>query len=189
MSALAVAGPMAPSGGARHKKPLVWLLVSALLGAAVVGVVWARLAARPAGVHTTPAARLHFVPLPSSPAIESAWGIRFTAVLLEADRGMLDVRYQVVDPAKSGRIHGGKAGVDPIAQLANLPSVILESGKGRLTASSAMMHFEHFHFQTELLGNTYSLLYGNSGGLLHLGDHVTIHLADGLQLQHIVVAD
>jgi hypothetical protein len=188
MSTIVLPDRIAP-GGAGHKKPLVWLLVSALLVAALVGVIGVRLAARPANVHTTSGARLHFVPLPSNPAIEAGWGIRFTAVLLEADRGMLDVRYQVVDPAKSGRIHGGKSGVDPKAQVANLPTMILESGHGRLTPSSAMMHFEHFHFQTELVGNTYSLLYGNSGGLLHLGDKVTIQLADGLQLPHVVVAD
>ena len=34
-------------------------------------------------------------------------------------------------------------------------------------------------FQTELVGTTYSLLYGNSGGLLHVGDRVTIKMADG----------
>jgi hypothetical protein len=94
----------------------------------------------------------------------------------------------VVDAAKSGRIHGGKAGVDPQAQLANLPVLIVESTGKKLSASSAMMHFEHFHFQTELLGNTYSILYGNSGGILHLGEKITIHLADGLELQHVVVS-
>jgi hypothetical protein len=188
MSTLTIPNRFAP-GGAGRKKPLVWLLASALLVAAVLGVMGVRLAARPAGVRTASGQRLHFVPLPASPAIESGWGIRFTAILLEADRGMVDVRYQVVDPAKSGRIHGGKAGVDPKAQLANLPTILLESGHGKLTPSSAMMHFEHFHFQTELLGNTYSLLYGNSGGLLHLGDKVTIQMSDGVHLDHVVVAD
>jgi hypothetical protein len=167
----------------------VWLLASVRLVAATAGVIGVRLAARPSAIRTGAGPRLHFVPLPSSPAVEAAWGIRFTAVLLEADRGLVDMRYQVVDPAKSGRIHGGKSGVDPKAQLANLPTIILESGRGRLTPSSAMMHFEHFHFQTELVGSTYSLLYGNSGGLLHLGDTITIHLSDGLQLQHVVVGD
>jgi hypothetical protein len=165
MSTLTIPNQIAP-GGAGRKKPLVWLLASALLVAAVVGVIGVRLAVRPSGVRTASSQRLHFVPLPSGPAIESAWGIHFTAILLEADRGMVDVRYQVVDPAKSGRIHGGKAGVDPKAQLANLPTVILESGRGRLTPSSAMMHFEHFHFQTELLGNTYSLLLWQLGRAL-----------------------
>jgi hypothetical protein len=52
-----------------------------------------------------------------------------------------------------------------------------------------MMHFEHFHFQTEVMGSTYSVLYGNSGGLLHLGDKITIHMADGLELRNVVVAN
>jgi hypothetical protein len=188
VSTVALPNHIAP-GGARRKRPLVWLLASALLVAAVVGVIGVRTATQPSGVRVASQGRLHFVPLPSSPEIETGWGIRFTAVLLEADRGMVDVRYQVVDPAKSGRIHGGKGGVDPVAELATLPVLVLETGRGKLTPSSAMMHFEHFHFQTELVGNTYSLLYGNSGGLLHLGDKITIHMADGLQLAHVVVAD
>jgi hypothetical protein len=50
------------------------------------------------------------------------------------------------------------------------------------------MHFEHFHFQTETLGSTFSILYGNSGGLLHVGDKVTIRMPDGLELHHVVIS-
>jgi hypothetical protein len=174
-----------PSG---RKKPLLRVLAPVAVMGIGVGVLGFRLSTQHTASHPATTAAGHFVPLPSSPAIETGWGIRFTGVLIEADRGIIDIRYQVVDAAKSGRIHGGKAGVDPQAQLANLPALVLESSGKKITATSAMMHFEHFHFQTELVGNTYSILYGNSGGLLHIGDKISIHMADGLRLDHVVVA-
>jgi hypothetical protein len=155
-----------------------------------VGVVAVRLAAKPAASTAVQAQKLHFVPVPTSPAIEQAWGIRFTAVILGADRGVLDVRYEVVNPAKSSRIHGGTvANPDPNAALKSLPVFIREAGGGNIMPTSAMMHFEHFHFQVETVGSGFSILYGNSGGLLHVGDKVTIRMADGLEIKHVVIAD
>jgi hypothetical protein len=175
---------------AQGHKPLLRLLAPLLALAVSAGVLGVRLANGQVTTINAAAGVHRFVAVPASPAIEAAWGLRFTAVLLEADRGMIDLRYQVVDPAKSGRIHGGKnSSTDPRTQLANMPNVVLESSGKKIGASSAMMHFEHFHFQTELLGSTYSMIYGNSGGLLNVGDKVTIQMADGIKLEHIVVAN
>ena len=43
--------------------------------------------------------------MPTSGAIENAWGIRFISVNLIADGGMVEARYEVVDETKGGRIH------------------------------------------------------------------------------------
>jgi hypothetical protein len=189
MSTTFVQSPVMRPRPARRRTPLLRVLAPVVAVAAAVGLLGVRLATRPGTTITSHVAPGHFVPVPSNPAIEAAWGLRITYVLLEADRGMVDVRYQVVDPAKSGRIHGSKTStVDPKAQLASLPALVLESSGQKITGTSAMMHFEHFHFQTELLGTTYSILYGNSGGLLHLGDKITIQMADGLKLEHVVIA-
>jgi hypothetical protein len=102
--------------------------------------------------------------------------------------GLLDVRYQVTDVAKSARIHGGSAGSDPEAALKSLPTFIREADGRKILPASAMMHFEHQHYQTEKLGTAFSMIYGNAGGLLHTGDKVTIRMADGLELQHVVVS-
>lgn len=162
-----------------------------LLTVLAVGVVAIRLAARPASSTAVQPKQIHFVPVPTNPAIEQAWGIRFSALILGADRGILDVRYVVVNPSKSSRIHGGSvANPDPNAALKSLPVFIKEGGAGgEILPSSAMMHFEHFHFQTETTGSGFSILYGNSGGLLHVGDKVTIKMADGLEIKHVVIAD
>ena len=153
-----------------------------------VGILAMRLSTRPAASTAVQPAAPTFAPIPHSPAIEQAWGIQFSAVILGADRGMLDVRYVVVDASKSGRIHGGSiTNPDPNAAVKNLPTFIKEGGGGEIVPSSAMMHFEHFHFQTETLGSGFSILYGNAGGLLHVGDKVTIRMVDGLELKHVVV--
>ncbi len=161
-----------------------------LLAVIAGGVLAMRLSTRSAGSTAVPPAVHRFAIVPLNPAIERAWGIRFTAVILGADRGLLDIRYTVVDPAKSARIHGGAVeNPDPQVALRSLPTFIREDGGGTLTPNSAMMHFEHFHFQTETLGSGFSILYGNSGGLLHVGDKITIRMADGLELKHVVVSD
>jgi len=171
-----------------RRATLVAIVAALVVAALILGV---RLATQPrSSVAVSNAAPTRFVPLPASPAIASGWGIRFTGFFLEADRGLIDLRYQVVDPAKSARIHGGSAlNPDPDAALKALPVFIDEANGKQILPESAMLHFEHFHFQTELIGNTYSIIYGNTGGLLHVGDKVTIKMNDGTQLRHVVVAD
>ena len=187
MNAAVISNPARRTKPGRARRTRVLAVGLALLAA--VGIVVVRLATRSSSSTAVSAAAQHYVPVPADPAIEKAWGIRFTGLILAADGGALDVRYQVVDPSKSGRIHGGTtANPDPAAAIKNLPVFIREAGGGAILPTSAMMHFEHFHFQTEQIGNTYSILYGNSGGLLHVGDKVTIWMADGLKQYHVVVS-
>jgi len=162
----------------------------AVLLLAATAILTMRMARTPRPTTAVATDAAHFVPVPRSAAIEMAWGIRFTDMILGADGGIVDVRYEVVDPAKSGRIHGGStANPDPQEAVKNLPVFVDETDGARVLPTSAMMHFEHFHFQTEQLGNTYSIIYGNAGGALHVGDKVTVLMTDGLKLQHVVVAN
>jgi hypothetical protein len=168
------------------------MVVAILAAIAVtVAIVGARLARSGKSTRVDDnAAPARFIPPPKSAAIASAWGIQITGLFMEADRGLVDLRYQVVDPAKSGRIHGGSpTNPDPNAAVKALPTFVDENNGRKVYPTSAMLHFEHFHFQTELLGNTYSIIYGNSGGAMHVGDKVTIVMADGLKLRHVVVSD
>jgi hypothetical protein len=115
--------------------------------------------------------------MPTSAAIESQWGIRFTNVVLLADGGLVEMRYQVLDPAKSARIHTGS--------LKDLPQIKVEES-GKVVASQSLM-FHFHHGDTNAQGRTYSILYGNAGGAIHLHSRVAIQLPDGLSLQHILV--
>jgi hypothetical protein len=115
--------------------------------------------------------------MPTSAAIESQWGIRFTNLVLLADGGLIEMRYQVLDPAKSTRIHSGT--------LKDLPVLKVEDSGKVVSSQSLMFHFHHG--DTNAQGRTYSILYGNAGGAIHLHSRVAIQLPDGLQLQHILV--
>jgi hypothetical protein len=179
--------------GARRPRRSWRVKVAATVIAAAIGAVVVGLRLGDSGGATRVDANVaptRFVPPPKSAEIAAAWGIQITGMFMEADRGLIDLRYQVVDPAKSGRIHGGSpTNPDPNAAVKALPTFVDENNGRKVYPTSAMLHFEHFHFQTELLGNTYSIIYGNSGGALHIGDRVTIVMADGLKLRHVVVTN
>jgi hypothetical protein len=188
VSAVSLPRPARP-GRVRPTRRGRFVLGVVLLSVVAVGILAMRLSNRPAASTAVQPATTHsLTPVPHSAAIEQAWGVRFSALILGGDRGMLDVRYVVVNPAKSARLHGGSVtNPDPNAAVKNLPTFIKEGGGGAIVPTSAMMHFEHFHFQTETLGSGFSILYGNAGGLLHIGDKVTIRMVDGLELKHVVV--
>ena len=118
--------------------------------------------------------------MPVSSAIEQNWGIRFVALSVLADGGLVELRYEVVDPAKSGKIHGG----DATSDTKNLPILIVEGTGARVTSRSVMFHYAH---ATDKSGRLYSIIYGNAGGALKAHYLVTVYMADGLELQHVPV--
>jgi len=77
-----------------------------------------------------------FRSFPANPTIEERWGIRFTAVNVLADGGIVELRYIVIDPAKGARIHSGKLAdlrfaleskfgpIDEVRQEANIGPII-----------------------------------------------------------------
>jgi hypothetical protein len=177
MSAAAI-GASTRGGGSVRRLLMPWVLIlvaaSLVFGAryAITTHLITNPLAKPAPV--VPAGPTK---MPTSAAIESQWGIRFTDVVLLADGGLIEMRYQVLDPAKSARIHSGT--------LKDLPVIKVEESGKVISSQSLMFHFHHG--DTNAQGRTYSILYGNAGGAIHFHSRVTIQLADGLQLQHILV--
>jgi len=97
-----------------------------------------------------------------------------------ADNGGVELRYQVVDTAKAAKIHQG-------AQMSNeLPSIQVD-GTGSSVAPSAVLM--HFHHGDSSAGRTYSIIYGNAGGVVSSGEFVTVVMKDGLTIKHIQVTD
>lgn len=118
--------------------------------------------------------------VPSSPVVEAAWGIRFTNVMVLADNGGVELRYQVIDDAKAAKIHQG-------AQMSNeLPSITVEGTNSTVAPSAVLMHFHH---GDATAGRTYSIIYGNAGGVVSSGEFVTIVMKDGLTIKHIQVTN
>jgi hypothetical protein len=116
---------------------------------------------------------------PANPTIEATWGIRFTAVTVLADGGMLEVRYIVLDQAKGERIHSG--------DVKDLPVLQADDTGMQVRSNSLMFHLHANHIPNEVDGRNYSIIFGNAAGAIHTGGTVTLVLADGLRLQHIPV--
>jgi hypothetical protein len=156
--------------------PILVILVAAGL---VLGARYAISAQIISNPFAKPAEKIPAGPatMPTSAAIESQWGIRFTNVVLLADSGLVEMRYQVLDPAKSARIHSGS--------LKDLPTIKVEESGKVVGSQSLMFHFHHG--DTNAQGRTYSILYGNAGGAIHNHSRVSTQLPDGLSLQHILV--
>ncbi len=106
-------------------------------------------------------------------AVESAWGIRISHVAVTGGGGLVDVRYQVVDPDKALGIH------DPESR-----PILIDEASGRALDKPGI-HSAH-KVRPMRAGGTYYLLYQNNGGLLKPGSRVTIRIGE-VTLEHVVV--
>lgn len=115
-------------------------------------------------------------PLGSIPAhadIEESYGVHFVRVDLLAEGGLVELRYQTIDPSKSTVFH------DPDGD--HLPYLVADESGAKITETQF-----HTHRMVEVPGLTYSILYGNAGGALESGAGVTIHVGD-LEIAHVRV--
>jgi hypothetical protein len=119
--------------------------------------------------------------MPSNPRIEQDWGIRFTVVQLLADNGLVELRYQVLDNTKANRLHADNS------SLANLPTIYVE-GTGKVVRSNSLLFHIHHEWDQGSDGRAYSIVYGNSGGVIYPRALLTVALPDGLKLQHVPVS-
>jgi hypothetical protein len=171
--------------GARSRPVGRFLLVLLVLLALGAGLFGARLVASRGGPSAVNPFQPHPAPatvgsrVPTSSAIESSWGIRFTAVNLIADGGMVELRYEVVDAMKGGRIHRSKT-------LGDLPTLIAEPGGQKVTSHDLMFHI-HRGVTAHDEGRAFSIVYGNANYALRPGTFATIKMSDGLTLQHFPV--
>jgi hypothetical protein len=158
---------------------LVPVLVFAIAFAAVIGGR-ALVSRHQDAVNAVAASAGAGVAFPTSAAIEDKWGVRFTAINVLADGGMVELRYLVLDPTKGGRIHSGN--------VADLPYLHAEASGLEVRSQSLMFHVHTDHAGPDVVGRAYSLIYGNSNGAVRMNGLVTIVLPDGLRLEHVPVS-
>jgi hypothetical protein len=163
-------------GGRRTLRLLLWVGVFTLVLGAVLGV---RSAADRHRSAATPAVS-GVAAVPTSPAIEQRWGVRFTGVTILADGGVVELRYIALDPATAGRLHSGS--------LANLPVLVAEDSGKTVRSSSQMFGVHTAHAGDDVRGRSYSVVYGNADAAIRPGGTVSIVLADGLRLDHVPVS-
>jgi hypothetical protein len=111
--------------------------------------------------------------MPTSAAIESTYGIRFTGVDVTAGGGMIQIRYQVLDSDKTEAIHG--------TELA--PYVV--DGHGNKYADPGMTGHSHVG-KTQAAGTTDYILLADAMGGVSAGSLVTIKVGD-LELRNVPV--
>lgn len=124
-------------------------------------------------------APLSLVPPPISPAIEERWGIRVTRLAVTADGGMVDFRYQVIDPNKALAL--ADSATQTLAGSGRpLVTLVAEDTGQKVEASVPMPHKDDL-----VVGRTYFVLYGNTVGAIKRGRPVTIVIGD-LRLEHVI---
>ncbi|MCP4425961.1 MAG: hypothetical protein GY803_15825 [Chloroflexi bacterium] len=99
-------------------------------------------------------------------------GVRIVLVAMTAGRGMIDIRYQIVDPDKAIVVH----------DYDNPPALIVEKNDALLNRTR---HEGSHDFELHP-GVVYSVQIMNSGGLISSGSVVSVQIGDG-RLEHVTV--
>jgi hypothetical protein len=102
----------------------------------------------------------HHERVPSSAALESATGVRFSRVAVVGDNGLVTLFYVVVDPEKATVFQ---------ADRDHPPTLRSESRPGGTQRASIMRAGHQMR-----AGQTYYLVYENTKGAIRSGEHVTI---------------
>ncbi|MFN8597520.1 MAG: hypothetical protein U0559_15230 [Anaerolineae bacterium] len=112
--------------------------------------------------------------LPGQPASEAAiadkWGIRVTHIAVLADGGLIDFRFQVIDPDKAS----------PLFELASRPIMYVESTGQKV---DSLYHPPHGH--NIVAGQSQYFIYNNQFGAIKSGAAVAVVLGD-LRLEHVI---
>lgn len=105
--------------------------------------------------------------------LAARYGIDVTLIAVTAAGGLVDFRYQVVDPDKA----------DPVIHDIDLfPRLIVEDTGVTL----GMMRLPHNHTTELKLGGNYFFLLANANNALQPGSKVTVVIGD-VRLEHVVV--
>lgn len=99
-------------------------------------------------------------------------GVRIVYVALTGGGGLIDLRFQVIDPSKAAAVHDDAT-----------PPAIVDQASG-LVVNSLLMG--HSHSGTFTAGQTYYLVFENPGNLVQRGSMVSVLLGDA-QVDDVVV--
>jgi hypothetical protein len=111
-------------------------------------------------------------PIVSADGLVQRSGVKITQVAVTGDGGLVDLRFEVVDPGRASAVH------DP----ATPPAVVDE-------ASGLVVHelfMNHSHTGPYKAGVTYYLVFNNPGNWVHHGSMVSVMLGNA-QVEHVRV--
>ncbi|HWQ14412.1 MAG TPA: hypothetical protein VNL77_16550 [Roseiflexaceae bacterium] len=153
--------PLQPDGQRRLAPPLALALLAGLAAWLIV----ARLtpgAGRPPYDALDDRAQSAFI---------AATGVRVMRVAVTAGGGMVDLRYQVIDPAKAAVIHD-----------LDRPPAVVDEATGQVISQPWM---QHAHAGEIHAGVTYYMLLVNPKGVITPGSRVSVVIGDA-RLEHVV---
>ncbi len=146
----------------RARAPLPRLLALAIAAILIGGLIWRVWSA------VQPA------PLPGVPATEAAlqekWGVRVSHIAVLADGGLVDFRFQIIDPDKAA----------PLFDLTTRPILYVEKNGGMV---DSLYHPPHGH--NIVPGQSQYFIYNNTKGAIHSGDAVSVVIGD-MRLEHVI---
>jgi cytochrome c-type biogenesis protein CcmE len=111
-------------------------------------------------------------PVVDGKGLEQRIGVKLVQVAVTGDGGLLDVRFQVVDPNTAADLHN-----------AATPPAIVDEGTGIVASSLFMGHEHHAPYE---VGLTYYLIFEDPGNVIRRGSKVSVLLGDA-QVEHVVV--
>jgi hypothetical protein len=112
------------------------------------------------------------VPLVSAAGLAQRVGVRLVQVALTGAGGLIDLRYQVIDPDRTSSVH------DP-----STPPMLIDERTG-LVVNELLMG--HSHKGRLKAGQTYYLIFVNPGNLVQPGARMMVQLG-AARVEHIRV--
>ena len=99
-------------------------------------------------------------------------GVRLTQVAVTGGGGLIDLRFQVLDPNRANSLHD-----------ASTPPAVIDEKSGLVVRDLLM---SHAHTGKYTAGETYYLVFENPGNWIRRGANVTVLLGPA-QVDHVVV--
>ena len=171
-------GPAAPARWSRFRLPVSVRIAGFLAGVLIAAGIWTLalwLQHSSAGPSAAPSA----APPPAwqRPAVSASGlagrsGVRLIRVAVTAGGGLLDLRYQVVDPSKAVTVHE-----------AGTPPAIIDERTGLVLNRLLMGHAHQGPLKPAV---SYYLVFENTGNWVNHGSEVTVLLGDA-EVEHVVV--
>jgi hypothetical protein len=167
-------GPTPPRRG-RFQLPgrvgLAGFLVGVLI-ACGIGALLLWLPQRSSGEPSVPPPPEWRRPSVSASGLAERSGVRLVRVAVTGGGGLLDVRYQVVDPNKAVTVHEDQT-----------PPAIIDERTGLVLDRLLMGHAHKGELKPAV---TYYLVFENTGNWVRRGSKITVLLGDA-QVEHVVV--
>jgi hypothetical protein len=111
-------------------------------------------------------------PTVSDSGLAERSGVRLIQVAVTGGGGLLDLRYQVIDPSKAVTVHE-----------AQTPPAIIDERTGLVLDRLLMGHAHHGQLKAAV---SYYLIFENTGNWVRRGSEVTVLLGDA-EVKHVVI--